>query len=378
MLSLLSNMKLLMPNNWHADLWGETIRLFSISQSCNPSVERSIIFSNKEKKFSVFVHGAPLSGQSEILQNRRDVDVENIGDLSDFLRSLLSRVDTAAVCSGINSHKEFWDFEKGFLDYSESFESPYFRSKSCSVLMNGKRSNQCLDCRQLLRKLVREQKRSDMEKEDPCSTRDKDLSKAGIKVKKDKYKKIAKQEKKRADRLQQRVESLTIKLDEAMKDELVSLLMANQHKMTDIQRTFWMSQMQAIGMDDKRGIRWDPMLIRIALHLHSLSPNTCEFFENIKILILPSKRRLFDYSHFIEAQEGCQKELLLMIKKKAEKCGPEDHYSYVNVMFDEMHIKSGLVTHRSTGELVGYTNLSGIDEELAKIQQELTMKTYRP
>ncbi|XP_034252560.1 uncharacterized protein LOC117652036 [Thrips palmi] len=189
---------------------------------------------------------------------------------------------------------------------------------------------------------------------------------------------MAKQEKKRADRLQKRVDSLTIKLDEAMKDELVALLLANQHKMTDIQRTFWISQMDAIGKDDKRGIRWNPMLIRIALHLHSLSPNTCQFFDTTKILILPSKRRLYDYSHFVEAQEGCQKELLLMIKQKAEKCGSEDHFSYINLMFDEMNIKTGIVTHRSTGKLIGYTNLSGVDEEIAKIQQELTMRTYRP
>ncbi|XP_034252305.1 uncharacterized protein LOC117651876 [Thrips palmi] len=142
--SLLNNMKLLVPDDWHADLWGETMRLYTISQSSNPSVERSIIFSNNSKKFSVFIHGVPLSGQSAILQDRRGVDVQNIGDLSDFLLSLLSKVATAAVCSGIHTHTEIWDFETGYLDYSESFESPYFRSKSCSVLMNAtKRSDQC-------------------------------------------------------------------------------------------------------------------------------------------------------------------------------------------------------------------------------------------
>jgi len=189
---------------------------------------------------------------------------------------------------------------------------------------------------------------------------------------------MAKKEKKRADRLQKRVQSLKIQLNEALKDELTALLRSNQHKMTDVQKTFWLAQMRAMDLDDKRGMRWDPMLIRIALHLHSLSANAYEFLGESKILTLPSRRRLFNYSHFIEAKEGCQKELLQMIKTKAEESGSEEHFLYINLMFDEMHIKSGLVISRSTGELAGYTKLSGIDEELIKMQNELSMKTYRP
>ncbi|KAK3921017.1 Transposable element P transposase [Frankliniella fusca] len=376
--TLLNNMKLLLPSEWMADTSDDTLRLFTINKSSNPSVERSVVFSTEEKAFRVFIHGAPVPSENKIFQDSSRVDLDNIGDLSDFLCRLVTRVRTAVACTGINSHRDFWNLNVGFVDYSPSFHSPKFRSASCLILIDGKKTEQCADCRHLLRKLERDQKRSEREKEDPCSTRDRDLSKAGLKVKKDKYKKMARHEKQRADRLQKRVESLKIKLDEALKDELTALLRANQDKMSEVQKTFWLTQMKAMNLEDKRGLRWDPMLIRLALHLHSLSPNAYEFLGNSKILSLPSKRRLFDYSHFVETKEGCQKELLLMIADKAAKCGEEEHYKYINVMFDEMHIKSGLVTHRSTGELVGFTKLSGIDEEIAKITQELNMKTYRP
>ncbi|KAK3929509.1 Transposable element P transposase, partial [Frankliniella fusca] len=373
----LSNyMKLLLPPEWTVDVSDEAIRIFLINDKDNAAVKINVTFNKKQNSVTAFIHGIPVPPGNKIFQ--AGCDTENIGSLADYLNVLVSRLTSSFVCAGIQSHKDFWTLDRGFPDFSGGFENPSFRSLSCSILTAGKKSDLCFECRALLRKFESEEKKREKEKIDPCSTRDRDLSKTGIKFKKDKYKKMAKKEKIRADRLQKRVESLKIKLDEVLKDELIGLLNGNQHKMSELQKTFWLAQMKAKNIDDKRGLRWDPMLIRLALHLHSLSPNAYEFLGDSKILSLPSKRRLFDYSHFIESKEGCQKELLLMMKKKAEACGNDDHFSYINLMFDEMHIKSGLVVNRSTGELVGFTKLSGIDEELAKIQTELKMKTYRP
>lgn len=47
-------------------------------------------------------------------------------------------------------------------------------------------------------------------------------------------------------------------------------------------------------------------------------------------------------------------------------------------MFDEMNIRTGLVTRRYTGELVGFTNLFEKDKEIAELQSELERKKYKP
>jgi len=189
---------------------------------------------------------------------------------------------------------------------------------------------------------------------------------------------LYREENQRANRLQKRYDAMKLKLDEVLSDELSSILRSNQHKMTPLQVTFWKDQMKALALDNKRGMRWHPMVIRLALHLHSLSDAAYQLFNECQVFTLPSSRRLYDYSHFTEATEGCQAELIEHIKEKINKCGEEDHYSYVNLMFDEMHIRSGLVFSRSSGELVGYTKLSGVEEELEKMQSELNGKTFEP
>ncbi|KAK3933111.1 Polyketide synthase 2 [Frankliniella fusca] len=120
------------------------------------------------------------------------------------------------------------------------------------------------------------------------------------------------------------------------------------------------------------------MIIRLALHLHCISSAGYEYLRETGVLELPSSRRLFDYSHFIDAAEGCQGDILADIKKKIDICGSEDHFSYVSLMFDEMHIRSGIVTHKSTGEMVGFTNLSDTERQLEEIQTGLSNKKYTP
>ncbi|KAK3917141.1 Glutamate racemase [Frankliniella fusca] len=58
--------------------------------------------------------------------------------------------------------------------------------------------------------------------------------------------------------------------------------------------------------------------------------------------------------------------------------GSEDHFSFVSLMFDEMHIRAGIVTSKTTGEMVGFTKLSETEKQLEEMQTELVNKKYTP
>ncbi|KAK3919897.1 Polycomb protein Asx [Frankliniella fusca] len=236
------------------------------------------------------------------------------------------------------------------------------------------KNNICLDCRHHIKKFEREQKKREKGELDPSSIPDKYLTKEGMKAKKNKFRILYREEKKRADRLEKRLESLKIKLHSVLSDEFSAILRVNQHRMTPLQKLFWEDQMKVLALDDKRGMRWHPMLIRLALHLHSLSDFAYEFINDTQVFTFPSSRRLYDYSHFVEATEGCQAEITNCFREKIRKSGEEDHFSYINLMFDEMNIRSGLVFSRTSGELIGFTKLSGVEEELALMESELKCK----
>lgn len=377
-LQLLDNLKFL-QERWIIDcVDSNSMRLVHVNSSKNAAVDNCIFFDSKSDFVGVFIHGMPVPRHSRLFQGLVNPEEGNVGSLSDFLIALVNNIEQFHVCEGITQHSELWDISRGLLDYNSSSKSPSYHSESCEVLIHKQRKRRiCYTCQTVENKFERELKRREKEKTDPSSTPDKYLSKEGLTVKKDRYMKMAKKQKQRADRLKKRVDALEIKLDAALKDELSFLLNMHQHKMTPLQREFWKAQVLALKLDDKRGMRWHPMLIRLALHLHSLSPGAYEFLQDSKVLCLPSRRRLYDYSHFVDAKEGCQQELTELIRKKMKKAGAEEHFSYMNLMLDEMHIKAGLVLN-SSGDLVGYTQLDGVDEEIRKLEDEIDNKTYKP
>ncbi|XP_034237897.1 uncharacterized protein LOC117643252 [Thrips palmi] len=385
-LALQENLKLLLPNVWTVDVQdGTLLRIMRLATKKNASVDCTVYYDGMDKSVGIFVHNVPVSPENRVFKCNTVPDSDNVGSLADFLSELIMRVDLMKVCCGISEHEDLWDTSRGFIDYSSP--SPRYRSGSCHLLVK-RSADKCQDCQAELKSLEREVKRnlkktsntdsSQTTKSNIDSTPDKYLSNESLIEKKNFYRNKYRLEKQKTKRLEKKLDKVKIQLDAALSDELSSILNVHQNKMTPLQKLFWEQQRRALSLNDARGMRWHPMLIRIALHLHSLSDGAYKFLGDSKLLMLPSKRRLYDYSHFIEPQEGCQEEFLQSIKDKIEKCGPEEHFLYVNLMFDEMHIRSGLVVRRSTGELIGYTKLDDCEEELKKMQDDIESKKYKP
>ena len=131
------------------------------------------------------------------------------------------------------------------------------------------------------------------------------------------------------------------------------------------QSVFWMQQMKALTTKSKTHIRWHPVIIRWALYLHYKSSGAYETLRKSGVISLPTARTLRDYRHFSShCQVGftgtCDHQLLDIIKQRR----PSHLARYVFLLIDEMYIKEGLVYEKSTGALVGFSDLGGAIQQL--------------
>ena len=98
-----------------------------------------------------------------------------------------------------------------------------------------------------------------------------------------------------------------------------------------------------------------PMIIRFCLSLVAKSPSCYEELRNSGVLVLPSQRRLKDYRNAIKPKRGFQKEVIDELN--AETNNYFDVQRYVVLLFDEMKVLANLVLDKTTGELIGFTDL---------------------
>ena len=116
---------------------------------------------------------------------------------------------------------------------------------------------------------------------------------------------------------------------------------------------FWKEQLKAFKTAD-HGIRWHPMMIRLAILLRCQSPAAYATLRDTGVLKLPGDSTLKDYTSAIHPKEGfnpsVHEELHNMTKDLP------DHKRYVVLLHDEMTIKHDLVYDRRSGEIVGFIN----------------------
>ncbi|KAK7480261.1 hypothetical protein BaRGS_00028537 [Batillaria attramentaria] len=120
-----------------------------------------------------------------------------------------------------------------------------------------------------------------------------------------------------------------------------------------MQKLFWEEQQKAL-MTKKRGMRWHPMMIRLAILLHSKSKAAYETLRTTGVVELPAETTLRQYTSAVRLEQGFQPEVMAELKKFADSLQP--HQRYVVLLHDEMTIKSDLVFDERSGALVGFVN----------------------
>ncbi len=97
-------------------------------------------------------------------------------------------------------------------------------------------------------------------------------------------------------------------------------------------------------------------MIRFALSIHCKSPSAYRELRDSGALILSSERVLHDYKNYFKPGAGITKENIEELKEKtSEFCGIQ---RYVAVIMDEMKIQENLVFDKTSGELIGFIDLS--------------------
>ena len=132
------------------------------------------------------------------------------------------------------------------------------------------------------------------------------------------------------------------------------------------QRIFWKQQLEYNSLQDKRQIKWHPLVLRFALNLRYVSPAAYRAVRGSGLIRLPSERTLVDYSHWTTPHVGVQCEFIEELKAALDT-ELSSHPKLVTLSMDEMKIKSGLVFNKHSGSLVGFVDLGSVNEDIEAV-----------
>ena len=165
-------------------------------------------------------------------------------------------------------------------------------------------------------------------------------------------------------------------LDTSFQSDLLSIMRDNEQRVRDaypegsFAKLFWDEQLKAATAGDSRQVRWHPLLIKWCLNLKLLSSSTYHALRSTGFIKLPSERTLFDYTHYYTNKVGFQDDVNQQLVEEINKLLLPDSRKFVALLIDEMKIKEGLVYNKHTGEIVGFTSLGDINDNLLQLEQE--------
>ena len=118
-----------------------------------------------------------------------------------------------------------------------------------------------------------------------------------------------------------------------------------------IPKLFWEQQKKAFDSKD-HGMKWHPMMIRLAIMIRSQSQSAYASLRETGVLRLPGESTLRDYTNVIHPKEGFNFDVLKEIKHATQHF-KENEWCVV-LLHDEMSVKSDLVFDRRSDEVVGF------------------------
>lgn len=162
-----------------------------------------------------------------------------------------------------------------------------------------------------------------------------------------------------------------ILVDNATNKDLLTILNHNTDSTENsrFQTIFWEQQLKAKTCKESQGVRWHPAIIRWCLYLHHRSSGAYSTLRKSGVITLPSERTLRDYRHFCPSTTGfskdCDLQLLDLLQYEDQNLG-----KYVTIVIDEMYIKEGLAFDKTTGSLIGFSDLGDVNNLFAEYEQK--------
>lgn len=113
------------------------------------------------------------------------------------------------------------------------------------------------------------------------------------------------------------------------------------------------------------------MMVKWCIHLRMLSSSCYRSFRSSGVLQLPSERTLRDYTNIICAKSGIQPDVDEQLMKETKSDTSSPHEKLVALLFDEVKIKEDLVYNKYTGEIIGFINITDINQHLSRLEQSI-------
>lgn len=163
--------------------------------------------------------------------------------------------------------------------------------------------------------------------------------------------------KRQVELFKQKIASESVPVSDSLHEDMLDILSDSSNQFpSDLTKLFWEEQKKAFNVKGPQGMRWHPMMIRLALLLHSRGPASYDTLRKTGVLKLPSESTLRDYTNFVHPKAGFQQEVLDEIKHAADKLSVNE--KWVVLLHDEMTIKEDLVFDKRSEEVVGFVNLN--------------------
>lgn len=116
-------------------------------------------------------------------------------------------------------------------------------------------------------------------------------------------------------------------------------------------------------------MRWHPAIIKWAFAIHSKSASAYRVLRNSGFLQLPHISTLYRYTHFTDPQTGINADLLQRYITELKLLDRPLHERCVNLIFDEMKIKSGLAFSQRTGKIIGFVDVGDVSDEMEAFER---------
>ncbi len=130
-------------------------------------------------------------------------------------------------------------------------------------------------------------------------------------------------------------------------------------------------QRKAMDAKDSRQIRWHPSIIRFCIALFNKSSAAYDMLRKSPFIKLPHQSTLRQYMNFTNPQTGVNPDVLEFVANDWSFDELPDYKRNVTLIFDEVKIKAGLAYSKSSGKIIGYTDLGPVTNELEHFNAQL-------
>lgn len=385
----LEQLKKSLPSLWIPIITQNGLNIIKVSDGQDAVTQRSVgISASGEVKY--FVHGKEVPTSHEVYSdNYGNVKVSNVDEIIASVSAVVAHFRKFDVCCGVPhpKYKMFWKSTRDSVVDKNPFKEMRYcetlRSESCLLVVN-QQKRMCSICFSLSKRLC-SRKKNFQKNTSPSTGKIRTPSKfkpwktlitPEKKARQEKCQKIIEGLSRENARLKAKLANLIdtegIKMKNSKQsNEFKDLIEEAKKTTTDpLHRLFLEQQLHALSLSDRHSMKWHPMMIRLALRIKMISSAAYNELASSGFVVLPSERTLYDYSHVMDLKDGIHKPIISEVAKQVGEL-KEDYQRYHTLLFDEVYISQNLVHKKSTGEIIGYTKLSEVQQEILDLERAI-------